>query len=152
MDRTGTAGGHANTTSDIVAIQQVLNRYPHAVDERDWESFAGVFTDDVVCDMRAVGLGVTDGLAALIARFDDIEHPVAHHLINPVIDVVSPEAATSRSKWLVVLADRSALSGNYTDDLRRTTEGWRVHRRLITDGQAGSRRPVAGYDEGSVAR
>ena len=140
-----------HTTPDVTAIQQVLNRYPHAVDERDWAAFAHIFTEDVVCDMQAVGLGVTTGLAALEARFDTIQHPVAHHLLNPVIDVLSDDAARVRSKWLVVLADRSALSGNYTDELVRTPAGWRVQRRLITNRQEGSRRPVPGYDAEAVA-
>lgn len=140
-DGTGAAGG-----ADLAAIQQLLNRYPHAVDDRDWDAFELIFTDDVVCDLEAVGLGTCDGRAALVERFAVIEHPVAHHLVNPVVEVAG-DTAHVRSKWLVVLADRTTLSGEYHDDLVRTAAGWRIRRRLVTDRQRGSRRPVGSYDQ-----
>lgn len=130
----------------LVAIQQVLNRYPQAVDERDWATFDRVFTADVTCDMTSVGLGVTRDRDELVARFDAIEHPVAHHLVNPVIDLVDADHATVTSKWLVVLADRTTLGGNYHDDLVRADGQWRIRARRVTDRQEHSRRPVAGYD------
>ena len=141
-----------STADDQMAIQQVLYRYPYAVDERDWPAFARIFTPDVVCDMTAVGLGVTRSLETLVELFGEIEHPVAHHLVDPVIDP-APGGATVRSKWLVVLADRTTLSGRYDDELVRTDEGWRVRSRLITQRQEGSRRPVPGYGrEAAVER
>lgn len=133
-------------TAAIVAIQQVLNRYPQAVDERDWATFEEVFAPDVVCDMTAVGLGVTNDRDELVACFDAIEHPVAHHLVNPVIDLLGDDRATVTSKWLVVLADRTTLSGNYHDDLSCTRGRWWIRSRRVTSRQAHSRRPVPGYD------
>lgn len=132
-------------SDDVVAIQQVLYRYPHAVDERDWPAFAGIFTADAACDMTAVGLGETSGLAALVELFDEIRHPVAHHLVDPVIEGAA-DGATVRSKWLVVLADRTTLSGCYEDEMVRTDVGWRVRRRRVTQRQDGSHRPVPGCD------
>lgn len=139
----------ADRTADLVAIQQVLHRYPHAVDDRDWDAFSAIFAVDATCDMRAVGLGVTGDRAALVACFAAIDHPVAHHLMDPVIDVTGRDAAHVRSKWLVVLADRSSLSGLYTDEMVRTPDGWRVRARVITTREEGSRRPVPGYSGGS---
>lgn len=142
----------ADRAADLVAVQQVLHRYPHAVDDRDWDAFTGIFTADTTCDLRAVGLPVTEGLAALVACFAAIEHPVAHHLVDPVIDVTGPDAVHVRSKWIVVLADRTTLSGTYVDDLVRTADGWRVRHRVVTTREEGSRRPVPGYgDRGARA-
>lgn len=146
MDRTGTAGVHpGDRTADIVAIQQVLARYPHAVDDRDWESFDQVFTHDAVCDMTAVGLGTTNDRDVLVDLFARIDHPVAHHLVDPVIAFDGPDHAAVVSKWWVVLADRTGMSGTYTDDVVRTAAGWRIRRRRVTPRQDGTRRPVPLY-------
>lgn len=128
-----------------MAIQQVLNRYPEAVDERSWSTLDQVFTDDARCDLRAVGLGTTRGRDQLVALFDRIDHPVAHHLVNPVIEL-GDGVAHVRSKWLVVLEDRSTLSGNYDDEFVETNRGWRIRTRVVTSRQDASRRPVPGYD------
>lgn len=132
--------------ADMVAIQQVLARYPHAVDDRDWDALAGVFTDDAVCEMSDVGLPTTRGRKALVALFDRIDHPVAHHLVDPVVDLDGPDHATVRSKWLVTLVDRTTFGGTYTDEFLRTAGGWRICHRRITPGDASSRRPVRRYD------
>ncbi len=135
-----------DTTGDLVAIQQVLARYPHAVDDRDWDAFGRVFTADVVCDMTAVGLGTTEGRDALVELFAAIDHPVAHHLVDPVVDLDGADAAHVRSKWWVVLADRTGFGGTYTDQLVRTPDGWRIRHRRVTPRQEGTRRPVPPYD------
>lgn len=139
-------GPSEDRTADLVAITQALARYPHAVDDRDWAAFDLVFTDDVVCDMEAVGLGTTEGRAALVALFDAIDHPVAHHLVDPVIDLVGTDRATARSKWFVLLADRTGFAGIYDDRFERTGAGWRIQRRRVMPRQEGTRRPVPPYD------
>lgn len=131
---------------DVVAITQVLNRYPHAVDQRDWVAFGSIFMADARCDMEAVGLGTTHGLDELVACFDAASHPVAHHLVDPVV-VVDGDTAVVTSKWLVVLADRTTLSGEYHDRLVRCPVGWRIQDRAITPRQQGSRHPVGSVPE-----
>ncbi len=41
--------------SDRLEIQELLVRYSHAVDTRDWEAFEHVFTEDAVIDYTEMG-------------------------------------------------------------------------------------------------
>jgi ketosteroid isomerase-like protein len=36
--------------SDRLEIEQLLIRYCHAIDERDWDTYRSVYTDDAVID------------------------------------------------------------------------------------------------------
>lgn len=127
-------------------LRSLLDRYVHAVDGRDWDGFATIFHDDIVCDMQGVGLPLTTTLDELRSCFSSIQHPVAHHAINPLVEVTGPDEVRMTSKWLVVLPDRSCLSGTYTDDVVRAETGWRIRHRVIRATQERSHRPVPGYD------
>ena len=49
-----TTGSSAIDLSDIVEIQQLLARYGHAIDDRDWTAFRALFLTDAVLDYTAV--------------------------------------------------------------------------------------------------
>jgi hypothetical protein len=124
-------------------IREVLDRYPHVVDSAVWADLGRCFAPDAMCDMREVGLGRTDGLDALVDAFAAMTHPVAHHLLNPVVEDVAGGRVTVRSKFLVVLADRSTFGGDYLDVFVEVPDiGWRIVERRVTPRQAGSRRPL----------
>jgi ketosteroid isomerase-like protein len=43
--------------SDRMQIEELLIRYCHAIDQRDWEGYRGVYTDDAVIDDVSAGPG-----------------------------------------------------------------------------------------------
>jgi uncharacterized protein (TIGR02246 family) len=119
-------------TDDIVAIQQLLARYNTAADLGDGEGFAATFTEDGV---SAAGATVTTGRAALAERGGGVPQrtPGIHHWVNNhVINVDGDDAtATVYVMVLVTGADgpKIVASGRYSDQLRRTADGWRFSRR-----------------------
>jgi hypothetical protein len=40
------------TAEDALAIQEVVTAYGHAIDDRDWDAFGNLVTDDVIIDDR----------------------------------------------------------------------------------------------------
>jgi hypothetical protein len=53
-------------TLDVVAIQQLVALYGHAVDAADQSMFPQVFTEDAVFDARASGWGLIEGRSAIV--------------------------------------------------------------------------------------
>ena len=127
--------------ADELALVRLLAEYGHIMDERNWSGLDRIFTPDVQCDWSAFDLAVTDGLAHLQEYFDEIRHPIAHHVTNVVAEVdATGESATIRSKLLVVLDDGSVATGDYVDQAVRTPEGWRIRHRVARPRRRPSRR------------
>ncbi|MGW8375265.1 nuclear transport factor 2 family protein [Streptomyces sp. ODS28] len=70
--------------SDRLEIQDLMVRYSHAVDTRQWDALDEVFTPDAVIDYTAMG-GVRGGLAevkeflaAVLADFPAFQHMIAN--------------------------------------------------------------------------
>jgi hypothetical protein len=124
--------------SDRIEIQDLLVRYAHAVDTRDWKQFAGLFTEEAVVDYTAFGgpcgtvEEVTAFLAAVLPMFAATQHLVANSAVT-----LDGDRATART----MCHNPMALPGEegeaglllcglwYVDELRRTPEGWRLHHR-----------------------
>lgn len=124
---------------DVLALQQVLSRYGHLMDARDWGGLDQVFTPDVVIDFTGFGIEPMHGLEEVRARFEVTRHPLAHHVTNVVVDVAD-DRANVRSKLLAVLDDGSVVTGDYDDIAVRTPNGWRVSRRVGVPRPQRSRR------------
>jgi hypothetical protein len=128
------AGDAALPVADILALHELLARYGHVIDERQWDRFADVFTADCHYDASDFGMPVWDGLAALTdgMRGSDA-HPVAHQATNIVIG--APEADGSvriLSKGLGVGVRGRVGSAVYDDIAVRTSDGWRLSSRVAT--------------------
>jgi hypothetical protein len=118
-------------THDIVAIQQLMARYGHLVDAREFKQLGEIFTSDGAFDVTALRAGRHEGLAAVIAFFESATHPPAHHATNLY---VYEDAATARalSKYAVPSEGGRLFGGDYRDTLMRTANGWRIRERVVT--------------------
>ena len=90
-------GPAARSAEDILAIQAVVVLYGFLIDDREWDRFDQVFTEDAVVDFRdhsaqpPRGLAPIVGRAEIVRQFRDVlTHPYQHMLVNQ-----RPSATTS---------------------------------------------------------
>jgi ketosteroid isomerase-like protein len=121
--------------SDRLEIQDLLVRYSHAVDSRDWDAFERVFTEDAVIDYTEMGGprgGVKETRAFLesaMPMFSSFQHMIA----NTVLEL---DGDTARARTIChnpMVLDRGEGGTHvffcglwYRDVLVRTPQGWRI--------------------------
>jgi 3-phenylpropionate/cinnamic acid dioxygenase small subunit len=121
--------------SDRLEIQDLLVRYSHAVDSRDWDAFEEVFSADAVIDYTEMGGprgGVKETRAFLesaMPMFSSFQHMIA----NTVLEL---DGDTARARTIChnpMVLDRGEGQTHvffcglwYRDVLVRTPEGWRI--------------------------
>jgi hypothetical protein len=124
-------------------ISEVLSRYGHIVDNQEWAYLPLVFTPTATIDApdaTASGLGE-------IRLFLETAGPWrSHHTLNTVTRYSAERTAVSAwSRFLVVEASGTTVSGDYVDELTRSPDGWRIQSRRVSlrnrpdqapDGQA----------------
>jgi hypothetical protein len=115
--------------ADTLAIQDVVVRYGFLIDDRDWDHFDQVFTDDAVVDYRPAGLGPFSGRDEILSYWREAEHPYQHMLVAQVIDDVSADEVVVRSKALCPLPGNWIADLMYRDVVVRTPAGWRIKRK-----------------------
>lgn len=121
--------------SDRLEIQDLLARYCHAIDERDWDALDRVFTADAIIDYSAAGGAagaypeIKRWLGEALAKFPMFQHLAATTkldlegdtarartiLFNPML---FPDASGTPQPFFIGLW--------YVDQLTRTAEGWRI--------------------------
>jgi SnoaL-like domain len=116
--------------ADYIAIAQLLARYCHIVDNKEWDRLTEVFAEDA--SMSVPGRYETHvGTAALRVLYSEkMNHPVAHNSTSLIVLDDHGDRTRVASKWVTVRADGASGSGVYTDDLVRTPEGWRIQARV----------------------
>jgi hypothetical protein len=120
--------------ADRLAIQDLIARYPIAVDGRDWDALDDLFTDDARIDFTAFG-GPAGDLASIKVFLRDALGGFrrTQHMMGLPAITLSGDRATARtscnnpmvidgadgetSVWLIGLW--------YDDEFARTAEGWR---------------------------
>jgi 3-phenylpropionate/cinnamic acid dioxygenase small subunit len=124
--------------SDRMEIQDLLYRYCHAVDTKDWDRWKTCFTPDAEIDYTSSGgiAGRLPEVATWIAEVLELFSVTQHFLTNTLVTLAGDEA-TSRSYYYnpqTFAGDgppRRLVTGGYYDDvLVRTPEGWRIARRV----------------------
>jgi len=128
-----------NSEADYQAIQQLLARYCHAVDERDWRSFRALFSTHAVLDYRAFG-GPIGGVDEIATFLENIVSGLAgsQHTISTMQLDLEENRARARTAGLVTLVnsageDESRISWVglwYHDRLVKTPDGWRIAERV----------------------
>jgi len=121
--------------SDRLEIQELLVRYSHAVDTRDWDAFERVFTDDAVIDYTEMGGprgGVKETRAFLekaMPMFSSFQHMVS----NTVLELDGDEARSRTICHNPMVIDQGEAGPHvffcglwYRDLLVRTEAGWRI--------------------------
>ncbi len=61
---------------------------------------------------------------------DGADHPLAHHITNIYVTEDDGEPVL-HSRVIGILHDRRAGSGQYTDTVVRTPDGWRIQHRVF---------------------
>ena len=119
--------------SDYVAIRQLNAKYNHYADLADGRSYANLFTEDA--EFTIGGEGIYVGREQIAARCNATTTAV-HVTTEPELDI-DGDFAQQRVRMLTVLQDGNGTrnefvaSGWYIDELKRTEEGWRYHRRRV---------------------
>ncbi|WP_019929788.1 nuclear transport factor 2 family protein [Nocardia sp. BMG111209] len=120
--------------ADRLAIIDTVVAYATAVDTRDWESFARLYTDDAVWEYRAGGERRI-GPEAIVARVRSVEKfdATQHYVTNHVVGVAGDEAThTCYYQARHLSGDRQFVSGGrYRDRLRRNGSGWLIAERVL---------------------
>jgi hypothetical protein len=126
-------------TDDFVEIQQLLARYCHVVDGKEWDRLPLVFTGDAAVTVEDV-YPRTTGLDAVRQLYSvTMRHPLAHHSTSVTVVDESDGRAQLASKWVTVRADGTTGTGVYEDVVVRTQEGWRIKERVARPRAAPSR-------------
>ncbi len=119
---------------DLLLIHQLLGRYGHLLDARDWDAFVDLFTADAVVDYTAVRAPkVCRGHAEIIEYFGPANHPPAHHVTNIVADenADAPGPVQVHSKFIVPFTQAQHVpvriyGGDYHDEVVKGADGrWR---------------------------
>ena len=126
--------------SDRIEIQELLVRYSHSVDTRDWEMYENVFTPDAFIDYTCFG-GPKGGVKEIRAflemampNFQSFQHMIA----NTVLDFVDDDHAKGRTichNPMVMDVGEGKQHVFYCglwylDELVRTSDGWRIASRV----------------------
>ncbi|WP_010125933.1 nuclear transport factor 2 family protein [Sphingomonas sp. KC8] len=131
--------------ADRLEINELLARYCHALDQKDWPAFHAVFTDDATLDFTAFGgpKGTAGELEAFLAPVLD-SLIASQHMVSTVIVDIDGDQAKARSAAIVPMTalaadggEQTSLSGLwYEDQLVRTSAGWRIRYRRQVRGWA----------------
>lgn len=124
--------------SDRIEIQDLIARYAHAIDDRDWDGLDCVFTEDAIIDYTDVGgargtrAETKAYLAGTMTHFTGFQHLSSTTRLD--LDGDRAKARTILFNPMVMQhegAERVFFIGLwYCDDLVRTEAGWRItHRR-----------------------
>lgn len=128
-------------TGDRDAILELVARYAHAVDGRDVEGIVALFTPDGRIDFEG-GATSGDGAAGIRAAFEraftgtQLAPPATstHLMANTLVDLQgdTAHAETQGVAFLASPATGTVVTRGllYSDDLRRTEDGWRIAHRI----------------------
>ncbi|MFK4794946.1 nuclear transport factor 2 family protein [Sphingobium sp. ZW T5_29] len=133
--------------SDKLEINELLARYCHSLDEKDWPSFRAIFTDDASIDFTAFG-----GPQGSVAELETFLVPIldglagSQHTVSTIKIDLDGDLAKARSAAIVPMTTINAegvestfISGLwYEDHLARTQNGWRIQSRKQVRGWASS--------------
>lgn len=110
-------------------IRQLVNRYAMAVDNRDEKVLPKLFTEDGVLDVLG---GPYSGPEALRAFAASVPPDLVHVVANEIIDVDGDEAHGQVYTLVLYGSPKAvAMTGSYTDTLRRGPDGWRFSLRVF---------------------
>jgi hypothetical protein len=125
--------------SDRLEIQELMNLYSNAIDQRQFERLDDVFTPDAYIDYRAMG-----GIAG---RYPDVKawlgpalqaFPHYYHMIANTQIALKGDTATARTVCFNPMEVPLPQGGTqvmflglwYLDKLTRTRHGWRISERV----------------------
>jgi 3-phenylpropionate/cinnamic acid dioxygenase small subunit len=125
--------------SDRIEIHDLLVRYSHAIDTRNFDALDEVFTPDAVIDYSAMGGAkgtlpeIKQWLAKAMAQFSGFQHMIANSMIE-----LRGDEATGHTMCHNPMVMPTKDGGThvfycglwYNDKLVRTPKGWRIRERV----------------------
>ncbi len=131
---------------DIVLIHQLLGRYGHLIDARDWDRFGELFVPDATIDYRSTtGRVERAGRTAIVDWFSalDESHPPAHYVSNIVVDETADAAdrVGVDSKFIAPYTranhvPKRLYGGDYHDVVVKSSDRWQfAHKQCIPSWQ-----------------
>lgn len=126
--------------SDKMEIRELLFRYAHAVDSKDWALLSSVFTAEAYLDYSSVRgpAGPRDEVVAWLEEGLSRVPTTQHFITNVEIDLQGDRASVRAMFYnpmqLPGMADMSYCGGNYFHDVVRTVDGWKSER-LVEDNK-----------------
>ena len=121
------------TLGDRLEINDLLTRYAHSVDSKDWALYRSVFTDDAFIDYESAGgikgdrEAVADWLEKTMVGF-----PMTQHLISNIDVKIDGDRASVRAMFYNPMGMPSGKTfwcgGFYNHSLVRTADGWKSER------------------------
>jgi uncharacterized protein (TIGR02246 family) len=132
-------------TDDIIAIEQLLNRYCHRLDQGDVDGVVALFAEDAVLIPTYDGSGEHAGRDAIRAWYTNYGRTVVaatrglRHKISTAAIEVDGDQATSACYLDADSVDpasgrRSLAGGRYLDRLVRRDGTWLIsERRIVVD-------------------
>lgn len=126
--------------SDRIEIQELLVRYSHAVDTKNWDLYEQVFTPDAFIDYTCFGgpagplPEVKDFLEKTMPMFKSFQHMIA----NTILEFVDADHVKGRTICHnPMVLDTGGGKEHvffcglwYVDDIVRTADGWRIASRV----------------------
>jgi ketosteroid isomerase-like protein len=125
--------------SDHMEIEQLMARYCHALDSRDWDTLRQVFTEDAIHDDSVAGgfRGGVDEKIQFLKRALDKVRIIQHNVSTILLDLHGDTAYARSACQCPAVVD----IGNgdtqvffqglwYHDTLVRTPVGWRIAERV----------------------
>ena len=125
---------------DEFAIRALMDRYGSGVDERDWDTWAAIFTDPLETDFSGIDPAFEPatlpleqhvaGTRAVLEHFDATQHMITNVQVFLDGDQAQARAVMRAEHWLGGLrgTPRYTMFGVYENSFRRTAEGWRIAR------------------------
>lgn len=134
---------------DVLAIEDLVVAYGHAVDDRDWDRWRTLFTADAHLDYTHSGgiAGPIDEVAAWMPGALSVFSWSLHSVLTHEIRFTGPDSATGRAhlfnrnglEWEGA-AELCDVGGLYLDEYVRTGSAWRFasrteHTHYVTGGR-----------------
>jgi hypothetical protein len=121
-----------------MAIQQMMTRYAHAVDTKNWTLYRTVFTKDAIIDYTAAGgaKGDVDAIVKFLSFYFQFFEVTQHMVSNFDINLDGSSSATMRAmfhnpvimRFVPWPAPFFSVGGWYNAELKLTNAGWKIHR------------------------
>lgn len=118
--------------ADQLAIHQLIARYGHIVDERQFSRVGEVFAPAIRYDMTDFGAGVLVGSQAVVDYWSlpTTKHPLVHLTTNVVIDVDDGGIVRVASKGVGIGYGGKAGSVTYLDIVEKIDGRWLLTERF----------------------
>ena len=121
--------------SDRIEINDVLARYCHAVDNRDWDAYRTIFATDAIIDDVVTG-GIRSGVEEHVSYLERaLTHiKLSQHTISTILLDIEGESAGALVQCICPMvvempsgATQTMLLGvRYRDRLVRENDAWRI--------------------------